>query len=71
MKKKTKETEPGYMSLAELKRSKKIPENIKDLIYDRHVRQRNEIKMILGEIELAYRRGFAAGEEAERKRAGS
>ena len=58
--------EPRYTPISELKFGKgHIPEDIRDLVEQRHVRSRNEISKVLGEIELAYRRGYQAGYEAK------
>jgi len=59
--------EPKYKSLADLKADKKIPESIREIIFERHIRQRNQISQILGEIELSYRRGYQAGYEDMQK----
>lgn len=59
--------EPRYRTLAELKADKGIPAGIRPLVYDVHVSLRNPIAGALGAIELAYGRGYLAGQEDARK----
>lgn len=60
------EFEPKYVPLRKLKDSdwmQKMPVGMHDMIVDRHIRLRNEIGRIIGEIELSYYRGREAGRE--------
>lgn len=53
--------EPRYYTYAERKSQPTLPDDIRDLVLERHLAQRSEIGLTIGNIELAYRRGVFAG----------
>jgi len=58
-------TEPGYMALRERLNSKMIPDDVKDLIQEMHMKIRACIGQATGAIELAYGRGVMVGSEEQ------
>lgn len=55
--------EPRYQTYSDLLDNKQIPEDVKDLVLQRHTIMRGDIGQAIGAIELAYRRGVMAGHE--------
>lgn len=53
--------EPQYRSLSEKMHDPQVPEEIRDLIQQRHVSQRQEVGQTSGSLELAFRRGYQGG----------
>ncbi len=56
--------EPKYLPIGERMATKAIqalPKDMRDIIQERHIRQRNQIGQIIGEIELSWHRGRHRG----------
>lgn len=59
-------TEPRFLTLADLQTRDTMPDDIRGLACELYIKQRNQTSQIIGNLELAYRRGFAAGQTSEK-----
>ncbi len=57
-------TEPSLILLADIDDHPHLPPEIKTLCRDMYIRQRLTISLFVGNMELAYRRGWSAGKDS-------